>query len=354
MTKATPDSRRLSQLSEHEDPHHLAELFRSAKAAPEEDLPRLRWRVRASVRQRATRPRRLLRIALITSVAFLSGGVVSAVVVPYWEHRSSAPPSPRVEAPSKVTPKPVRKRPVAASVEANSVESVAVPTEEVSVDDKSATPPVTSRRAPVRLAAQRVFAPPPMLEPVPSTEVPAPVAPALEPPPPSPIAIEQALLGDVLKALRKQRDPRTALALLEDYARRFPGTVLAPEAAMLRAEALLGLGRKAEALSELDGLALGSMPNQDERFVLRGELRAAAGRWREAREDFEMLLSTGVSSSMYAKSRDAKERALWGRASARSHLGDEAGARADLAMYLRIFPSGRFATQVTALLQGSR
>ena len=107
MTKATPDSRRLSQLSEHEDPHHLAELFRSAKAAPEEDLPRLRWRVRTRVRQRATRPRRLLRLALITSVVFLSGGVVSAVVVPYWGHRTSAPPLPKAEAPATIPPMPL-------------------------------------------------------------------------------------------------------------------------------------------------------------------------------------------------------------------------------------------------------
>jgi hypothetical protein len=348
MTKATPDSRRLSQLSEHEDPHHLAELFRSAKAAPEEDLPRLRWRVRTSVRQRATRPRRLLRLALITSVVFLSGGVVSAVVVPYWEHRISAP-SPRAELPAKSTPEPVKKKPVAAPAEENPDESLAVPIEEAPVENAA---PVASRRAPGRLAAQRVS--PPMPEPVPSTEAPAPVAPALAPPPPSPIAVEQALLGDILKALRKQRDPRTALALLEDHAQRFPGTVLAPEAAMLRAEALLGLGRKAEALSELDGLALGSMPNQDERFVLRGELRAGAGRWREARDDFEVLLSTEGFSGLNAKSRDVKERALWGRASARSHLGDEAGARSDLALYLRTFPSGRFATQAAALLQGSR
>jgi hypothetical protein len=350
MTK--PDSRRLSQLPEHEDTYHLAELFRSAKAAPEEDLPRLRWRVRASVRQRATRPRRLLRLALITSVVFLTGGVVGAVVVPHWEHRNSAPPLPKAEPPTKVRPKTAMKRTVAVPAEANPVEALAaLPVEEASVED---APPVASRRTPVRLAAQRVFTPLPMPAPASPTETPAPVAPALEPPLPSPIAVEQALLSDVLKALRKLRDPRTALALLEDHAQRFPSTVLAPEAAMLRAEALLGLGRPAEALSELDGLALGSMPNQDERFVLRGELRAAAGRWHSARDDFEVLLSTGGSLRLNAKSRDVTERALWGRASARSHLGDEAGARADLALYLRTFPSGRFATQAAALLRGSR
>jgi hypothetical protein len=247
------------------------------------------------------------------------------------------------------TPKPTRKKPVTAPDEANPALSFVVPLEEAPVEDAAT---VASRRAHTRLAAQRVFTPPP--QPIPPTEVPAPAAPVIEAPAPSAIAVEQALLGDVLKALRKQRDPRTALALLEDYARRFPGTVLAPEAAMLRAEALLGLGRPAEALFQLDGLALGSMPNQDERFVLRGELRAAAGRWQSARDDFETLLSTGVSSGMDARARDVRERALWGRASARSHLGDDAGARADLAMYLQTFPSGRFATQAAALLQGSR
>jgi tetratricopeptide (TPR) repeat protein len=223
--------------------------------------------------------------------------------------------------------------------------SPTVPIDEIPFEDVA--PPVVSRRVPRRLAAQDLSAALPRPVPPPPIEIPVALAA------PSPIAVEQALLGDIVKALRKQGDPRTALVLLEDHAQRFPGTVLAPEAGMLRAEALLGLGRKAEALSELDRLSLGSTPNRDERFVLRGELRAAAGRWREAREDFEAPLSVPAASGMAAKARDVKERALWGRASARSHLGDDLGARADLALYLRSFPSGRFATQATALLQGS-
>jgi hypothetical protein len=344
MNTTTPDSRRLSQLSEHEDPHHLAALFRSAKAAPEEDLPRLRWRLRASLRQRAIRPRRLLRIALITGVVFLTGGVLGAVVGPYWQRKSTGLAR-KAEPPAKATPRPVRKKSISAPAEASPAEPSAAPIEESPVE--SVVAPSASHRAPLRLAAQRLSAPAPLPFPSPPPEV--PVAPA----PPSPIAVEQALLGDILKSLRKQHDPRAALGMLEDHAKRFPGTVLAPEAAMLRAEALLGLGRNAEALAELDHLSLASMPNQDERLVLRGELRAAAGRWREAREDFETPLSAQISAGTDAKSRDAKERALWGRASARSHLGDEAGARADLALYLRVFPSGRFATQAAGLLQGS-
>jgi tetratricopeptide (TPR) repeat protein len=172
------------------------------------------------------------------------------------------------------------------------------------------------------------------------------------PAPPSPIAVEQALLGDILKLLRTEHNPKAALALLDEHAKRFPETVLAPEAWMFRAEALLGIGRKAEALSVLDGLPLASMPSRNERLVLRGELRSAAGRWQEAREDFERPLSV-LPSGIDARSRDVVERALWGRASARSHLGDEVGARADLALYLREFPSGRFATQAAALLRGT-
>jgi hypothetical protein len=344
MTKTTPDSRRLSHLSEHEDPHHIASLFRSAKAAPVEDLPRLRWRLRASLRQRATRARRILRVAMITSVVFLTGGMVGAAVGRYWKNQSTGS-APKSEPPAKVTPKPARKKSIAAPAEAYPDETLAVPLEQAPVEEVAT--PVASHRTPLRLAAKRVSAPPPIPDPAPSPEVPVAA------PPPSPIAVEQALLGDILRSLRKQRDPRAALALLEEHAKRFPGTVLAPEAAMLRVEALLGLGRNAEALSDLDRLSLGSMPNRDERLVLRGELRASAGRWREAREDFETLLSVPLSSGMDSKSRDVKGRALWGRASARSHLGDEAGARADLALYLRVFPSGRFATQAAALLRGS-
>jgi tetratricopeptide (TPR) repeat protein len=182
--------------------------------------------------------------------------------------------------------------------------------------------------------------------PPPPPEIPATAAP------PSPIAVEQALLGDILKLLRTEHNPKAALALLDEHAKRFPETVLAPEARMFRAEALLGIGRKDEALSVLDGLPLGSMPSRNERLVLRGELRSAAGRWQEARQDFEKPLS-GLTSGIDARSRAVVERALWGRASARSHLGDEAGARADLALYLRDFPSGRFATQAAALLRDS-
>src|ERR1017187_3523801 len=184
MTHTTPDSRRLSQLSEHEDSHHLAALFRSAKGAPEEDLPRLRWRLRASLRQRAARPRRFLRVALIVGLVFLTGGVVGAVVAPYWEHKS-AEPAPKAEVPAKATPRPARKKAISAPAEVNPAESLAVPIEEIPVEDVAT--PVASHRVLRRVASQRESMPAPIPDPARVTEVPVALAP------PSPIAGEQAL-----------------------------------------------------------------------------------------------------------------------------------------------------------------
>jgi tetratricopeptide (TPR) repeat protein len=184
-----------------------------------------------------------------------------------------------------------------------------------------------------------------------------PVHPDSSPRPLSPVVRlapplgEQALLKTALRSLRTAHDPASALAALDDYRARFPSGALAPEAAMLRAEALLQTGRKGEALAELDRLSLAEMPNSDERYLLRGELRAAAGRWREAQGDFDVVLhGPKTDSGATAKSRDHFERALWGRALARSHLGDDAGARADLQECLRRFPRGRFAFEAARLL----
>jgi len=339
MSKVAGDPRRLSQLSPDEDPQSIAILFQSAKAAPRADLPRLRWRLRASLRFRANRPRRLLRMALVTGGLLFTGGVLGAVVRPYWEHRNPRP-APTSEPAVTIKPPPAPRRSMRTPVAVDIPELGAAPVETHSHEDVVAP---EARHRPVRLA-QQSLSPPPILNPPPE----APAPPSL----PSAIAVEQALLADIVKTLRTRHDPMAALALLDEHGKRFPETVLAPEVGMLRVEALLGLDRKAEALSALDALPLASMPNRSQRLVLRGELRLAAGRWHEAWADFDKLLSAPTSGTD-SKSRDVVERALWGRASARSRLGDEVGARADLALYLRDFSSGRFATQAAALLRGS-
>jgi TolA-binding protein len=177
---------------------------------------------------------------------------------------------------------------------------------------------------------------------------------------PAPPPDEHALLKTALQRLRTAHDAASALAALDDYRVRFPNGGLAPEAAMLRAEALLQIGRKGDALAELDRLSLGQMPNSDEPHVLRGELRAAVGRWREALADFDVVLrghageKAEIGAATDMKLRERLERALWGRALARSRLGDDGGARADLQECLRRFPGGRFASEATRLLGEQR
>jgi len=170
-------------------------------------------------------------------------------------------------------------------------------------------------------------------------------------PPPS----EQVLLSRAVRGLRFEHRPETALAALDEYLRRFPHGSLAPEAGRLRAEALLALGQKRAALVELDQAAGTGAAGSEEGLLARGELYAAAGRWREAMQDFDLVVRSrlaraALESSGPAKLRERFERALWDRASARSHLGDDAGARADLRECLRRFPAGRFAVQVADLL----
>ena len=168
---------------------------------------------------------------------------------------------------------------------------------------------------------------------------------------------EQALLTRAVRSLRSEHRPGSALAVLDEYFARFPSGSLLPEATRLRTEALLALGHKPAALAVLNrDLAPGETGSEESR-VVRGELLAAAGRWQEALEDFDAVVRAHESTAgpvASARLRDRFERALWGRASARSHLGDEAGARPDLREYLRRFPQGRFAGQSARLLGEQR
>jgi hypothetical protein len=338
MIDGKPDLRRLSHLPTSEDPHHLAPLFLSAKAAPERDLPRLRWRLRVSLQQRATRTRRFLKIAVTAGTLFVAGGVLGSVIG--WNLKNpTRAQEPKAEVARPSTRHPAHKRDVVASTEPGQAAATPAPAEALPTAAPDTSKPVAGP-SPVRSPGARASAPA--------------SAPAIAPPvrlplalPASSIVVEHALLGDALRSLRNQHAPGRALELLDEHGRRFPSSVLAPERAMLRAEALLGLGRNQDALSELDRAPLGSIPHQEDRLLLRGELRATAGRWREAGEDFQAALALVPGHAV-------KERALWGRASARSHLGDFEGARADLAAYLREFPSGRFATQARPLLEGTR
>jgi hypothetical protein len=156
---------------------------------------------------------------------------------------------------------------------------------------------------------------------------------------------EERLLAAAVRALRAQSDARSALTALNEYQARYPRGRLSVEASVLRVDALTALNRSSEALRVLDRLDLGDIPGRPARQVQRGELRASGGRWQEALADFEWVLSHAISQDQ-----SLAERALWGRADCRAHLGDQAGARSDAEDYVRRFATGRFAAQAARLL----
>ena len=152
------------------------------------------------------------------------------------------------------------------------------------------------------------------------------------------------MLGTALAALRTDRDYAGALATLDEYDARFPTGALRDEAAFARLDALMALGQSGAALRLLDGREQGrglerDGPRAAEMLVVRGELRAGAGRYQEAIEDFERALGLAAGSSL-------KERALYGRLSCRERAGDTAGASQDQQDYLSTFPGGPHAAEL--------
>jgi hypothetical protein len=326
-------------------------LIGYARSAPKEDTPGVTWRIRNTLARRTERRARVLRFATVGAVIFLAGGVVGAVVHPLLRTRPSSSvvpavtptaPEPRVQhrAPhAHPTPEktaPPEQEPAQVEIP-SAVEAPVVPALPTSARNKP-------KSAPLRLAARPAAPEPAPPQPVPPPEPAAAVAPAST-------AAEQALLSEALGKLRATHEPAAALSLLDDYRARFPKGVLAAEAARLRREALLILGRKSVVLLELDWTASVDATTGDER-ILRGELRAKAGRWQEAFDDFDAVVRAHETLGEVSdpRLRNRFERALWGRASARSHLGEDDTVCADLGEYLRRFPRGRFAGPAKQLL----
>lgn len=203
----------------------------------------------------------------------------------------------------------------------------------------SALPKVTAVAPTAPLSSLAQPAPPP---PEPGLQRAAPLAEGA--PGPSGLLLESELLQKALEKLRRDHDGAAALRLLNEHGARFPSGVLALEAAVARIDALLLLGRRAEALEHLAGLPLARVGRRLELQLLRGELYAERD-CRKALADFDAVLAAAPPP--------LGERALYGRATCRLRSGDAAGGRADLDRYLKRFPDGRFAQQVRDRLASS-
>jgi hypothetical protein len=203
----------------------------------------------------------------------------------------------------------------------------------------------TPQRVLRAVTAQPPGAPPPATAEAAATEPSTFAAPA-SPPAASAAAPETAALEAVVTELRRQADPRGALRLLDQAKARFPRGGLQTEWATLRAEALLELGDKQEALRVLDSLPTGAAAFNRRLLVARGELRADQNRCAEAITDFQRILSPEPHD-------DEDARALRGRAVCRVSVDGLDAARADLDLYVRAFPERPFAQQARELLRKS-
>jgi hypothetical protein len=283
-----------------------------------------------------------LRWSVAAGVLLTSGVVVGAVNARRWWPRLTGP---RTET---VAPAPRGKARAARLPAAPSVApAIAPPAAEASAATAGVPAPrppaAVASRAPrplARLAPVETTAPAPLAEPAPRIEPAAPPA-AAAPPTPSALANETALLSAALTRLRHDRDAAGALAALDVYDARAPHGTLRREANVARVDALLMLGRDADALAVLRTLPLQPRGREQELRVVRGELIAPSS-CAAAVEDFDHVLTGAPPAPLV-------ERALHGRATCLTKLGDLEGARRDSLEYLRRFPEGRFAAQARRL-----
>ena len=360
MNRSPADPERLLDLPPGQDLVGVSALVRAAAMPLKEIAPasrqRIRGRLYGSLVGRGHGLHYRWRSALILAFTLAVGGVVGAATHSVISKRLSPKVGlePRQERETssnrRISMRSSRAAPMAAEMpaaEASQLEPLlaprpvpAPPSAILSVETSPAQAPrrrtaVVTRSAETRPIPASSFAP----------RASAPFVDSL-----SPLAAQQdgihlpaeaTVLVEAIHKLRVDGDASAALRLLDERRARFNDSALSPEASAVRIEALLKLGRADAALFDLDRLPLHAMPRRDEWHVVRGELRAQAGRWSSAEGDFTAVLSGRLRDA----DGDLPERALWGRSVARSHQGNVDGALADSLEYLRRFPSGRFAGQ---------
>lgn len=333
----------------------------AAEVAPLDAKALARIRTEVLAGRAPTSPRGLalfpvrLRWALLAALLLLVSATTAGGASVLWRRflaprlrpDAASSPAPRAEASRRLPPRGRQERPSPSS------EGVPPP-----APDEAPPPASTAARLPAapphldstvgqRARPPSLAAPPPprAVEPQPSRAIPAAVLARVAEPPRE---TESRLLARALFQLRQGRDPRRALATLDQYGRVFPAGVLSAEAASARLEALIALADWKAALRLLDGVATFSEPMGADLWLTRAELRADAGRCREALADFTGVLD-GQGGALAGA---VGERALYGRAVCLGRLREDARARADLQEYRRRFPGGRFASDVDRLLGG--
>jgi hypothetical protein len=112
------------------------------------------------------------------------------------------------------------------------------------------------------------------------------------------VVAESRAFATVIESWRRQRDADTALALLATYEQRYPSGHMRLEARVLRAEIYLAQGQGDAALAVLDVISLAGLPRARELATVRGELRANAGRCREAKADLGTVLESSVTDAL--------------------------------------------------------
>jgi hypothetical protein len=189
---------------------------------------------------------------------------------------------------------------------------------------------------PVIVSAQAQSQSLPVGPPAPAVTKSPPSPPPRPAPKPAPVpagdGLEVRMFSQAMQAWRAG-DAAGALGRIDAYQDLFPRGHFAPEAILVKVDALHALGRSAEVLDFLRSLSLAQLPRSTELQVIRGELSAKAGRCQEALVDLDEVLRHDPGERLGA-------RALYARASCRSRVGDALGAETDLRVYLLRYPTG--------------